>query len=62
MSRNKRPTANELRPEAKHLMAPDPTDRPSMTAWITADLYDDDFDQPDAHEPRTDPKKDKKKP
>jgi len=60
MSRNKRPTANELRPEAKHLSAPDPTDRPRMTAWLTADLFDEDTDLPDAPEEETDLKKKRK--
>jgi len=55
--RTKRPTPNDRITTAKPA-----AERPSMTAWITADLYDDDLDQPDAHEPRTDPKKDKKKP
>jgi len=62
MSRKKRPTANEFRPEVKHLSAPDPTDRPRMTAWRTADLFDEDTDRPGGQAPGTYRKKDTKKP
>jgi hypothetical protein len=50
--RTKRPTANDLRKEMDDLIAPDPIDRPSMTAWVTADLFDTDQDQ--SHEEDTD--------